>query len=126
MNQEQVTKVGSGEGFIAALDQSGGSTPKALELYGIDGSQYSNDTEMFDLMHEFRVWSPGRRRVEVITAGRRVPMLLDSRPGAVKGDGEGGMGRWAGVSLHDHEVARQMADVDEIGGGIIGACRMAR
>jgi fructose-bisphosphate aldolase class I len=54
MNQEQVTKVGSGEGFIAALDQSGGSTPKALELYGIDASQYSNDTEMFDLMHEMR------------------------------------------------------------------------
>src|SRR3978361_177747 len=54
MNQEQVTKVGSGDGFIAALDQSGGSTPKALELYGIDSAQFSNDTEMFDLMHEMR------------------------------------------------------------------------
>src|ERR1700712_162548 len=54
MNQEQVTKVGSGEGFIAALDQSGGSTPKALELYRIHASQVSNDTEMFDLMHEMR------------------------------------------------------------------------
>jgi fructose-bisphosphate aldolase class I len=44
----------SGKGFIAALDQSGGSTPKALKLYGIDESAYSNDTEMFDRMHEMR------------------------------------------------------------------------
>jgi fructose-bisphosphate aldolase, class I len=44
----------SGKGFIAALDQSGGSTPKALKLYGIDESEYSNDTEMFDRMHEMR------------------------------------------------------------------------
>ena len=41
-------------GFIAALDQSGGSTPKALRLYGIEESQYSNDDEMFDLIHEMR------------------------------------------------------------------------
>ncbi len=47
-------------------------------------------------MHEFRVWSPDRHRVEVVTNGRRVPMLLDGRPGAVKGDGEGGTGRWVG------------------------------
>jgi fructose-bisphosphate aldolase class I len=43
-----------GKGFIAALDQSGGSTPKALKLYGVDESAYSNDTEMFDRMHEMR------------------------------------------------------------------------
>lgn len=42
-------------GFIAALDQSGGSTPKALRLYGVEDSEYSNDTEMFDLMHAMRV-----------------------------------------------------------------------
>src|SRR5215207_1847621 len=44
----------AGKGFIAALDQSGGSTPKALKLYGIDEHEYSNDTEMFDRMHEMR------------------------------------------------------------------------
>jgi fructose-bisphosphate aldolase, class I len=47
-------KVRSGQGFIAALDQSGGSTPKALRLYGVDESEYSNDVEMFDRIHEMR------------------------------------------------------------------------
>ena len=55
VNQEQLKKIGSADGFIAALDQSGGSTPKALKLYGIDESAYSNDDEMFDLMHAARV-----------------------------------------------------------------------
>jgi fructose-bisphosphate aldolase class I len=54
MNDEQFQKVKSGSGFIAALDQSGGSTPRALELYGIPESAYSNDDEMFALMHEMR------------------------------------------------------------------------
>ena len=54
MNDEQFQKMKSGSGFIAALDQSGGSTPKALELYGIPESAYSNDDEMFALMHEMR------------------------------------------------------------------------
>ena len=44
----------SGKGFIAALDQSGGSTPKALKLYGLDESSYSNEAEMFDRIHEMR------------------------------------------------------------------------
>jgi len=44
----------SGKGFIAALDQSGGSTPKALSLYGLTESAYSNEAEMFDRMHEMR------------------------------------------------------------------------
>lgn len=44
----------SGAGFVAALDQSGGSTPKALKLYGLDETAYSNDAEMFDLIHEMR------------------------------------------------------------------------
>ena len=44
----------NGKGFIAALDQSGGSTPKALKLYGINEDQYSNDAEMFDLIHKMR------------------------------------------------------------------------
>ncbi len=47
-------KVKTGKGFIAALDQSGGSTPKALKLYGIDESEYSGEPAMFDLIHKMR------------------------------------------------------------------------
>ncbi len=54
MNQEQLTKVAQGQGFIAALDQSGGSTPKALKLYGVEESSYSGDAQMFDLVHAMR------------------------------------------------------------------------
>jgi fructose-bisphosphate aldolase class I len=54
MDEAQRSKLATGRGFIAALDQSGGSTPKALELYGIEESEYSSDEQMFDLMHEFR------------------------------------------------------------------------
>jgi fructose-bisphosphate aldolase, class I len=54
MNEEQRQKMGEGAGFIAALDQSGGSTPKALKLYGIPEDGYSGDDEMFDLIHEMR------------------------------------------------------------------------
>jgi fructose-bisphosphate aldolase, class I len=54
MHQEQADKVRTGKGFIAALDQSGGSTPKALQLYGIGEDAYANDAEMFDRIHEMR------------------------------------------------------------------------
>ena len=54
MNTEQLNKMRSGQGFIAALDQSGGSTPKALRLYGIEESEYSGDAQMFDLIHAMR------------------------------------------------------------------------
>jgi fructose-bisphosphate aldolase, class I len=54
MNEQQFEKVKSGSGFIAALDQSGGSTPKALKLYGIEEDAYSGDDEMFAVMHEMR------------------------------------------------------------------------
>ncbi|WP_114604417.1 fructose bisphosphate aldolase [Staphylococcus sp. EZ-P03] len=54
MNQEQFDKIKNGKGFIAALDQSGGSTPKALKAYGVEENEYSNDDEMFDLVHEMR------------------------------------------------------------------------
>lgn len=54
MNNEQLTRMREGKGFIAALDQSGGSTPKALRLYGIEESTYSGDEQMFDLMHAMR------------------------------------------------------------------------
>jgi fructose-bisphosphate aldolase class I len=52
--QQQTDKIREGKGFIAALDQSGGSTPKALGLYGLDESSWSNEEEMFDRMHEMR------------------------------------------------------------------------
>src|SRR5699024_2478661 len=54
MNQEQFDKVKNGNGFIAALDQSGGSTPKALKAYGIMEDSYSDEDEMFDLVHDMR------------------------------------------------------------------------
>ena len=54
MNQEMAEKFRSGKGFIAALDQSGGSTPKALKLYGIEENEYSGEEQMFDLVHQMR------------------------------------------------------------------------
>lgn len=54
MDATQLDKVRSGQGFFAALDQSGGSTPKALAEYGVDESRYSSDEQMFDLVHEMR------------------------------------------------------------------------
>ncbi|MEC8229981.1 MAG: class I fructose-bisphosphate aldolase, partial [Pseudomonadota bacterium] len=52
--QAMLDKLKTQTGFIAALDQSGGSTPKALRLYGIEESEYSSDEEMFNLVHEMR------------------------------------------------------------------------
>ena len=54
MNNEQLTRMRDGKGFIAALDQSGGSTPKALRLYGIEENEYSGEEEMFHLIHQMR------------------------------------------------------------------------
>jgi fructose-bisphosphate aldolase, class I len=54
MNQQQYEKVKSAKGFIAALDQSGGSTPKALSLYGIKADAYSGEQQMYDLIHAMR------------------------------------------------------------------------
>jgi len=54
MNNDQLTKVRDGKGFIAALDQSGGSTPKALKLYGLGPDAYANEDEMFERIHEMR------------------------------------------------------------------------
>ncbi|HSP21174.1 MAG TPA: fructose bisphosphate aldolase [Planococcus sp. (in: firmicutes)] len=54
MNQQQFDRVKNEKGFVAALDQSGGSTPKALKLYGVSEDQYSNEDEMYDLIHEMR------------------------------------------------------------------------
>ncbi|AOZ69280.1 fructose bisphosphate aldolase [Rhodobacter xanthinilyticus] len=53
-NAKQTEQIQKGQGFIAALDQSGGSTPKALKLYGIEEDAYSGETEMFDMIHAMR------------------------------------------------------------------------
>ena len=54
INPEQLQKAKTDKGFIAALDQSGGSTPKALKLYGVEETEYSGDAQMFDLIHAMR------------------------------------------------------------------------
>lgn len=54
MNELQAKRMSEGKGFIAALDQSGGSTPKALAAYGVYEDKYSNEEEMFDLVHQMR------------------------------------------------------------------------
>src|SRR5690348_5526657 len=62
MNTEQLQKMKSQPGFVAALDQSGGSTPHALALYGIKDHPWKDDDEMFDLVHRMRtrvITSPG-------------------------------------------------------------------
>ena len=71
MNTQQHQSMTSGQGFIAALDQSGGSTPKALRLYGVEESEYSGEDEMFDKIHEMRsriITSPSFASSGVIAA----------------------------------------------------------
>ena len=53
-NQEQIDLIRAGQGFIAALDQSGGSTPKALAAYGIEQGSFASDADMYNLIHEMR------------------------------------------------------------------------
>lgn len=53
-NQDQTNRIRAGQGFIAALDQSGGSSPKALKIYGVEADQYESDSEMFDQIHAMR------------------------------------------------------------------------
>ena len=54
MNSKQTERIRTGKGFLAALDQSGGSTPKALEHYGVSRDAYSNEEEMYTLVHQMR------------------------------------------------------------------------
>lgn len=81
-------KIRAGQGFIAALDQSGGSTPKALKLYGIEQSAYSSDAEMFDMIHAMRariVSSPaftGERVVGAILFEMTMDREIDGKPSA--------------------------------------------
>jgi len=68
---EQLKRIRTNKGFIAALDQSGGSTPKALQLYGISEDQYQNEEEMFNLIHEMRtriITSPSFSQSHIIGA----------------------------------------------------------
>lgn len=71
INPEMLEQIQHGQGFIAALDQSGGSTPKALANYGISEGSYSNDQEMFDLVHQMRsriITSPAFTNEHIIGA----------------------------------------------------------
>jgi len=85
---DMTAKVATGKGFIAALDQSGGSTPKALRQYGISEDAYSNDEEMFALIHEMRariVKSPaftGEKVVGAILFERTMDGDIDGTPTA--------------------------------------------
>ncbi|HET8881760.1 MAG TPA: fructose bisphosphate aldolase [Solimonas sp.] len=88
MNQEQLAKVAKGQGFIAALDQSGGSTPKALKLYGVEESAYNGEAQMFDLVHAMRtriVTSPaftGQRVLGAILFEMTMDREFDGMPAA--------------------------------------------
>jgi len=87
MQQEDMKKkIGEGNGFIAALDQSGGSTPKALKGYGIEESAYSNDDEMFALIHQMRsriISSPaftGDKVIGAILFEKTMDGTVDGKP----------------------------------------------
>lgn len=87
-NVQMAEKVREGAGFIAALDQSGGSTPKALKLYGVQEDAYTSDAEMFDLIHEMRariVSSPaftGERAVGAILFEMTMDREINGKPSA--------------------------------------------
>ena len=85
---KQLEKMGSAPGFIAALDQSGGSTPKALRLYGIEEDAWSNEDEMFDLVHQMRtriITSPaftGERILAAILFENTMDREIEGKPTA--------------------------------------------
>ena len=86
LDQDMVKKVSDGQGFIAALDQSGGSTPKALKGYGVEESAWSNDEEMFGLIHGMRsrvITSPaftGEKVLGAILFERTMDGTVDGKP----------------------------------------------
>lgn len=88
MNPKQAEQVSKGAGFIAALDQSGGSTPKALRLYGVEESAYASEAEMFDMIHAMRariVKSPafsGEKVVGAILFEQTMDREIDGIPSA--------------------------------------------
>ena len=77
MNEKQAGRIRNGKGFLAALDQSGGSTPKALELYGIPHSAYTGEKEMFDLVHQMRTRSKSPTLVEYILGAVLFEQTMD-------------------------------------------------
>ena len=86
MHAQQLEKISSHDGFIAALDQSGGSTPKALKLYGVEESEYSGDDQMFDKVHEMRtriITSPafhGERILAAILFENTMDRSIEGKP----------------------------------------------
>src|ERR1700751_3565888 len=88
LNEQQLEKVNSHPGFIAALDQSGGSTPKALALYGIKAGAWSNEDEMFAIVHQMRtrmITSPGftgERIIGAILFENTMDRKIDGQPTA--------------------------------------------
>ncbi|WP_353204938.1 fructose bisphosphate aldolase [Sphingomonas sp.] len=86
LNQDMMAKIATGNGFIAALDQSGGSTPKALAGYGVTADAWSNDTEMYDLIHDMRsriITAPsfsGDKVIGAILFERTMDGLVDGKP----------------------------------------------
>ena len=86
INGKQAEQMSSKGGFIAALDQSGGSTPKALKLYGVSESEYSNDEEMFERIHEMRcriITAPpfnGDRVIAAILFERTMDGTVEGKP----------------------------------------------
>ena len=87
-NPQMAEKIRTGNGFIAALDQSGGSTPKSLRLYGVEDSDYNTDAEMFDLIHSMRariVSSPaftGERVIGAILFEMTMEREIGGKPSA--------------------------------------------
>jgi fructose-bisphosphate aldolase class I len=85
-NPQQAQRMTSGRGFVAALDQSGGSTPKALRLYGIEEEAYSSEEQMFDLIHQMRariITSPaftGDRVLAAILFEQTMDRDIEGRP----------------------------------------------
>ncbi len=88
MNQKQFERMADAKGFVAALDQSGGSTPKALKAYGVDETAYSNETEMFERVHEMRtriIKSPAFKPEHILAAilfERTMDSTIDGMPTA--------------------------------------------
>ena len=88
MNQQQFERMHAGNGFIAALDQSGGSTPKALKGYGIEETAYHSEEEMFDLIHQMRsrvITSPSFTSEHILAAilfQRTMESKINGKPSA--------------------------------------------
>ena len=112
MNQEQRSKIAGGRGFLAALDQSGGSTPKALALYGVPESSYATEGEMFDLIVEIQ---------------KRLFALIEEQMSGVPGVKEAKAAMALMPDLRQmKDVVQAMQGVVTSGGSALHATRSAR